>query len=115
MNIIVRIITGKIQDADNNSYDKVTIVYVVLAGLSVVVSILLAIGACKSVDLGHLQWSRKKRIAQGSLLNERKEIFTKENGDKNRRISRACFATLILLIIGSWCGYFWGVATGNND
>ncbi|QGI68539.1 hypothetical protein CEK27_012510 [Fusarium fujikuroi] len=97
MNIIVRIITGKIQDADNNSYDKVTIVYVVLAGLSVVVSILLAIGAWKSVDLGHLQWSRKKRIAQGSLLNERKEIFTKEN------------------VIGSWCGYFWGVATGNND
>ncbi|RKL32552.1 hypothetical protein BFJ72_g10495 [Fusarium proliferatum] len=115
MNIIVRIITGKIQDADNNSYDKVTIVYVVLAGLSVVVSILLAIGAWKSVDLGHLQWSRKKRIAQGSLLNERKEIFTKENGEKNRRVSLACFATLILLVIGSWCGYFWGVATGNND
>ncbi|KAF5702010.1 major facilitator superfamily domain-containing protein [Fusarium globosum] len=37
MNIIVRIITGKIQDADNNSYDKVTIVYVILAGLSVVI------------------------------------------------------------------------------
>ncbi|SCV39809.1 related to MFS transporter [Fusarium fujikuroi] len=115
MNIIVRIITGKIQDADNNSYDKVTIIYVVLAGLSVVVSILLAIGAWKSVDLGHLQWSRKKRIAQGSLLNERKEIFTKKNGEKNRRVSLACFATLILLVIGSWCGHFWGVATGNND
>ncbi|KAG5794059.1 hypothetical protein H9Q69_006889 [Fusarium xylarioides] len=115
MNIIVRIITGKIQDDDNNSYDNVTIVYVVLAGLSVVVSLLLAVGAWKSVDLGHLQWSRKKRIAHGSLLNERKEIFTKENGEKNRRVSLACSATLILLIIGSWCGYFWGVATGNND
>ncbi|EXA35060.1 hypothetical protein NW760_010723 [Fusarium oxysporum] len=115
MNIIVRIITGKIQDVDNNSYDKVTIVYVILAGLSVVVSLLLAVGAWKSVDLGHLQWSRKKRIAQGALLNERKDIFTKENGEKNRRVSLACFATLILLIIGSWCGYFWGVATGNND
>lgn len=55
MNIIVRIIIGKVQDADNNSYHKVTIVYVVLTGLSVVVSILLAIGAWKSVDLGHLQ------------------------------------------------------------
>ncbi|KAF5694803.1 ferric-chelate reductase [Fusarium denticulatum] len=109
------IITGKIQDADNKSYDDVTIVYVVLAGLSVVVSLLLTIGAWKFVDLGHLQWSRKKRIAQGSLLNKRKEIFTKENGEKNRRASLACFATLILLIIGSWCGYFWGVATGNND
>jgi asparagine N-glycosylation enzyme membrane subunit Stt3 len=115
MNIIVRIITGKIQDADNNSYDKVTIVYVILAGLSVLVSLLLALGGWKSVDLGHLQWSRKKRIAQGALLNERKDIFTKENGEKNRRVSLACFAILILLIIGSWCGYFWGVATGNND
>ncbi|KAF5989561.1 major facilitator superfamily domain-containing protein [Fusarium bulbicola] len=78
----------------------------VLDGLSVVVSLLLAVGAWKFVDLGHFQWSRKKRIAQGSLLNERKEIFTKENGEKSRRISLACFATLILLIIGSWCGYF---------
>jgi heme A synthase len=115
MNIIVRIITGKIQDADNNSYDKVTIVYVILAGLSVLVSLLLAVVAWKSVDLGHLQWSRKKRIAQGALLNERKLLFTSENGNKNRRLSFACFAALVILILGSWCGYFWGVATGNND
>ncbi|RFN44728.1 major facilitator superfamily transporter [Fusarium flagelliforme] len=115
MNIIVRIITGKIQDADNNSYDRVTIVYVILAGVSVLVSLLLAVVAWKSVDLGHLQWTRKKRIAQGALLNERKAVFTNENGEKNRRVSLACFAALILLILGSWCGYFWGVATGNND
>jgi asparagine N-glycosylation enzyme membrane subunit Stt3 len=93
----------------------VTIVYVILAGLSVLVSLLLAFGAWKSVDLGHLQWSRKKRIARGDLLNERKAIFTKENGEKNRRVSLACFAALTFLIMGSWCGYFWGVATGNND
>ncbi|KAJ4252729.1 hypothetical protein NW762_010635 [Fusarium torreyae] len=115
MNIIVRIITGKIQDTDNNSYDKVTIVYVILAGLSVLVSLLLAVVAWKSVDLGHLQWSRRKRIARGSLLNERKLLFTSENGNKNKRVSLACFAALVLLILGSWCGYFWGVATGNND
>lgn len=115
MNIIVRIITGKIQDADNNSYDKVTIVYVILAGLSVLVSLLLAVVASKSVDLGHLQWTRKKRIAQGALLNERKAIFANENGEWNKRVSMACFAALIALILGSWCGYFWGVATGNND
>ncbi|KAM5341205.1 hypothetical protein ACJ41O_015314 [Fusarium nematophilum] len=114
MNIIVRVITGKIQDADNNSYDKVTIVYVVLAGASVVVSLFLAVVAWKSVDLGHLQWTRKKRIARGDVLNERKDLFFGENGAWNRRVSMTCFGTLIFLILGSWCGYFWGVATGNN-
>ena len=41
MNIIVRVIIGKIQDMDNNSYDRVTIVYAILAGRSVAVSLLL--------------------------------------------------------------------------
>ena len=58
MNIIVRVVTGRIQDADNNSYDKVTIVYVILAGCSVVVSLGLTLISWKSVDLRHLQWSQ---------------------------------------------------------
>ncbi|KAI8271038.1 hypothetical protein K4K58_004039 [Colletotrichum sp. SAR11_239] len=115
MNIIVRIVTGAIQDADNNSYDKVTIVYVILAGISVVVSIGLFLLALKFTDLGHLQWSRKVRIARGEILNEQKRKFHEEDGHKNRVISMACFVALIALILGSWCGYFWGVATGNND
>ncbi|KAJ3549977.1 hypothetical protein NM208_g217 [Fusarium decemcellulare] len=115
MNIIVRVITGKIQDADNNSYDKVTIVYVILAGCSVVVSLILGVVAWRSVDLGHLQWTRKMRIARGHVLNSRKQRFCEENGMKNKRISLGCFVALIFLILGSWCGYFWGIATGNND
>ncbi|KAF4845308.1 Major facilitator superfamily domain-containing protein 1 [Colletotrichum siamense] len=88
MNIIVRIVTGAIQDADNNSYDKVTIVYVILAGISVVVSIGLFLLALKFTDLGHLQWSRKVRIARGEILNEQKRKFHEEDGHKNRVISR---------------------------
>lgn len=114
MNIIVRVITGVIQDNDNNSYDKVTIVYVILAGISVVVSFLLTILSWKSIDLGHLQWTRKLRIARGEVLNVRRARFYDENGKKNRLISMSCFGALIMLVLGSWCGYFWGVATGNN-
>lgn len=114
MNIIVRVITGRIQDADNNSYDRVTIVYVILAGCSVAVSLILGIVAWRSVDLGHLQWTRKMRIARGHILNSRKQRFYEENGGRNKKISLFCFASLILLILGSWCGYFWGIATGNN-
>ncbi|KAF7555544.1 hypothetical protein G7Z17_g2085 [Cylindrodendrum hubeiense] len=115
MNIIVRVITGRIQDADNNSYDKVTIVYTILAGCSVAVSLLLAVIAWRSVDLGHLQWTRKMRIARGAILNERKARFYEEKGGRNKTISMVCFASLIALTLGSWCAYFWGVATGNNE
>lgn len=115
MNIIVRVITGSIQDADNNSYDRVTVVYVVLAGCSVFVSLVLTIVAGRSVDLGHLQWTRKMRLARGNVLNDRREKFYKENGGRNRTLSMACFAALIALVLGSWCAYFWGVATGNNS
>lgn len=115
MNIIVRVITGKIQDADNNSYDRVTIVYVILAGLSVAVSLLLTVISWKTVDLRHLNWTRKKRIARGALLNERKDLFYGADNAKNMRTSLICFGALIALILGSWCGYFWGIATGNNE
>ncbi|KAE9975603.1 hypothetical protein EG328_003116 [Venturia inaequalis] len=43
MNIIVAIICGAIQDADNNSYNRVTRVYVTLAALSVAVTAALVI------------------------------------------------------------------------
>lgn len=115
MNIIVRVICGKIQDDDNNSYDRVTIVYVILAGCSVAVSLLLTVFSWKTVDLRHLNWSRKKRIARGSELNERKDLFYNANSAKNMRTSLICFGALVALVLGSWCGYFWGIATGNND
>lgn len=115
MNIIVRIITGHIQDQDNNSYDHVVIVYAILAGISVVFGLILAAVSWYSVDLGHLQWPRKKRIANGALLNARKERFFGVNGKRNSIISMSCFGALVLLIMGSWAAYFYGVATGNNN
>lgn len=115
MNIIVRVVTGRVQDADNNSYDKVTIVYVVLAGCSVVVSLLLCGFCWRTVDLGHLQWSRKRRIARGAELVERKDVFYGTEKERNRKTSLACFGALVVLVLGSWVAYFWGVATGNNQ
>ncbi|KAF3809673.1 hypothetical protein GCG54_00012962 [Colletotrichum gloeosporioides] len=115
MNIIVRIITGAIQDADNDSYEHVVIVYVILAAASVLVAIALIGLSWWSVDLGNLQWTRKQRIANGDLWNERKRAFHEENGARNKLISKVCFGGLVLLILGAWAAYFWGVATGNND
>ncbi|GJC89230.1 major facilitator superfamily domain-containing protein 1 [Colletotrichum liriopes] len=115
MNIIVRVVTGAIQDADNDSYDHVVIVYVVLAAASVLVSIMLIALSWWSIDLGNLQWTRKQRITNGELWNERKRAFYEDNGARNKIISKACFGALIMLILGSWSAYFWGVATGNNS
>ncbi|GJD03624.1 major facilitator superfamily transporter [Colletotrichum higginsianum] len=115
MNIIVRVVTGAIQDADNDSYDRVVIVYVVLAAASVLVSIMLVGLSWWSVDLGNLQWTRKQRIKNGELWNERKRAFYEDNGARNKLISKSCFGALIMLILGAWSAYFWGVATGNNS
>ncbi|KAF9872097.1 major facilitator superfamily transporter [Colletotrichum karsti] len=115
MNIIVRVVTGAIQDADNDSYDHVVVVYVILAAAAVAVSVMLIFLSWWSIDLGNLQWTRKQRIANGDLWNERKRSFHEENGARNKTISKACFGGLIVLILGSWSAYFWGVATGNNS
>lgn len=115
MNIIIRIITGIIQDRDNNSYDNVVIVYVVLAAGSVVVAAALVACGVFNPDIGHLQWTRKNRLIKGDLINERKEAFARgDQGRKNRRVSITLFTALLFLIAGAWAAYFWGVATGNN-
>ncbi|OAG06184.1 MFS general substrate transporter [Paraphaeosphaeria sporulosa] len=114
MNIIVRVITGVIQDRDNNSYDRVTIVYVVLAGVSVAVSLGLSVASWKFVDLRQLQWSRKLRIARGDVLHERRRRFEAGEG-KSRPISKACLVALVVFVLGGWSAYFWGVATGRNE
>ncbi|XTI88964.1 hypothetical protein V2W45_1521172 [Cenococcum geophilum] len=102
MNTIIRVITtGLIQDHDNDSYDNVTIEYMILAA-----------GSILSVDLRHLQWTRKKRITRGEFINEHKRAFYEENDARNKLISMACFASLVALVLGSWVVYFWGVATG---
>ncbi|KAH9873134.1 hypothetical protein J1614_005532 [Plenodomus biglobosus] len=116
MSIIVRIITGVIQDRDNDSYDNVVIVYVILAAGSVLVAAVLFASSFWTVDLKHLQWTRKQRIAKGALINERREQFgVGSEGEKNRKISISLFIVLLFLVLGAWAAYFWGVATGNND
>jgi len=114
MNIIVNLVTGRIQDADNDSYDRVVIVYVVLAGMSVVVSLALIALSLFSIDLKRLQWTRKQRLRNGQLINERKERFTVENGVQNRYLSVCCFGAFCTLVVGGWIAYIWGAATGNN-
>jgi hypothetical protein len=115
MTILVRIVTGVIQDRDGNSYDNVVKGYVFLAAGAVVVGAGLVAGSCWSVDLSILQWTKKQRLARGETINERREKFESgEEGVRNRRISMALFVCLLVLIVGGWVAYFWGVATGNN-
>ncbi|CAG9957218.1 unnamed protein product, partial [Clonostachys rosea f. rosea IK726] len=114
MNIIVRVITGRIQDADNNSTIEsrsCTPYWPAALWQSSLVLILLS---WRSIDLRQLQWGRKKRITRGDLINERKARFWGEKGETNKKISMLCFSLLCLLTLGGWVAYFWGVATGNN-
>ncbi|KAG9240261.1 hypothetical protein BJ878DRAFT_390729, partial [Calycina marina] len=62
-----------IQDADDNSYDPVVIIYMVLAAISVVASIGLIGLSIYSVDLRLLQWTTNQRARNGQLIDERKE------------------------------------------
>ncbi|KAK8085996.1 hypothetical protein PG994_000970 [Apiospora phragmitis] len=112
INIIVRILAGVIQDADHNSYNKVVILYLVLAGCSLFVSIMLALFAYFSVDLGALQWNRKQRNGRTERLLEMKRVFYEAKGARNRLISRTCFGLLICLLLGGWSAYIWGAVTG---
>jgi hypothetical protein len=134
MNIIIRILTGVLQDSSpaSDPYKKVTPVYVVLSVLSLSVSLTMltlfflskiSIGKMSSiyVDIGSLQWTRKQRLTKGDLMNDRKlvvgggEYGNCEQGRKMKRLSKVCFGMLMCLVLGGWVAYFWGVATRNND
>ncbi|GES62461.1 MFS transporter [Aspergillus terreus] len=116
MSIIVRIITGALQDADNDSYRRVVRVYLFLAVGSVVVSLAIFVGAQFSPNLAPLQWTRKQRIIRGgelfALLRE-KHLVTHER--RSWWISICCFSFLMLLTLGSWAAYIWGAVTGHNS
>lgn len=116
MTIIVRIVAGVIQDRDDDSYDGVVVIYVLLAAGSLVVSLVLLVVGFFQVNLGMLQWTRKKRIARGDFINKQKEKFhTGAQGERNRKVSTALFSGVIVLIVGSWVAYFWGIATGTGN
>ncbi|RLL97661.1 hypothetical protein CFD26_104672 [Aspergillus turcosus] len=115
MNIIIRIITGTLQDADNDSYRRVVRVYLFLAAASVVVGLAILVGALITDSLAPLQWTRKQRLALGpehiSMIRERHTVTCYA---RNKTISICCFTALLLLTVGGWVAYIWGAVTGNN-
>lgn len=115
MTLIVGLVAGVIQDRDGDNYDNVTILYVFLAAGSVVVGAFMVGLGCMNQMIGFLQWSRKKRIANGQLINTKKEEFETDNrAEWNRKLSIVNFAAVIVLILGSWAAYFWGIANGKS-
>ncbi|KAL4950981.1 hypothetical protein BDW69DRAFT_186829 [Aspergillus filifer] len=101
MNIIVRIITGVLQDADNDSYDRVVRVYLFLAAASIVVGAAILIGSWFNESLAPLQWTRKKRISIGPAhIAGIREKHLVVNAKRNRVISVLFFGALLALVIG---------------
>ncbi|KAJ1542246.1 hypothetical protein HK405_010089 [Cladochytrium tenue] len=116
MNILVRIVAGVVQDADDDRYDRVVAIYVFLAAGAALVGLVLLAAAHVSPLLGRLQWSRRRRIADGSAIVEMEAAFKEgASGRRNKQMSTAFFGCVLLLVFGSWIAYFWGVATGHND
>ncbi|GKZ20772.1 hypothetical protein AbraIFM66951_003074 [Aspergillus brasiliensis] len=115
MTIIIGIITGALQDADNDSYRRSVRVYLFLAICCAIVSILLLIGSMIGRDLAPLQWTRKRRLASGAeYIAKLREHHLVTHYQRSRTISICCFTGLVLLVIGSWAAYIWGAVTGNN-
>ncbi|KAJ5738438.1 hypothetical protein N7493_001593 [Penicillium malachiteum] len=116
MSIILRIITGALQDADDNSYRRVVQVYLFFACAASVVSGALLIGALMNQNLAPLQWSRKKRLSSGAEIiqaNRKRSLVT--DAHRTRLISIGCFGALLLVTVGGWVAYIWGAATGHNS
>jgi hypothetical protein len=115
MSIIIRIVTGALQDADNNSYHRVVQVYLVLAAGALVVGAAILIGSFMIDNLAVLQWTRHKRMTSGAAIIERiRERSLVIQRRRTRNISLVCFGALILLVLGSWVAYIWGAVTGNS-
>ncbi|PWY86073.1 MFS general substrate transporter [Aspergillus heteromorphus CBS 117.55] len=74
MTIIIGIITGALQDADDDSYRRAVRVFLFLAICCSIVSIVLLIGSIVGRDLAPLQWTRKKRLTSGpAFISELRE------------------------------------------
>lgn len=116
MSIIIRIITGALQDADDNSYRRVVQVYLVLGAGATVVGTAILIGAFFTDNLALLQWTRKKRLTSGAEIIERiRERSLVTDKHRTRTIAMVAFGALIILVLGSWVAYIWGAVTGHNS
>lgn len=116
MSIIIRIITGALQDADDNSYRRVIQVYLVLGAGATVVGVSILVGTFLTDNLALLQWTRKKRMTSGAEIIERiRERSLVTDWRRTRTISMVSFGALIVLVLGSWVAYIWGAVTGHNS
>lgn len=116
MSIILRIITGALQDADDDSYDRVVQVYLFMAAGSLVVGSALLIGSTVSKYLAPLQWTRKKRLTSGAeIIQANKERALVTHAQRTRAISIGCFGALLFVTVGGWVAYIWGAVTGHNS
>ncbi|KAJ5396805.1 hypothetical protein N7509_004918 [Penicillium cosmopolitanum] len=116
MGIIVRIITGALQDADDNSYRRVIQVYLFLVAASLVVGSAILIGSYTSEYLAPLQWTRKKRLSSGAeIIAANKERSLVTHAQRTRYISVGCFSAMLVLTVGGWVAYIWGAVTGHNS
>lgn len=116
MNIIVRIITGALQDADDDSYHRVVRVYLFLAAASVAIGLAILLGSLTTDSLAPLQWTRKQRLTIGpEHISKIREQHFVTSYARNKVISICCFAALMLLTVGGWVAYIWGAVTGNNS
>ncbi|CZT08545.1 related to MFS transporter [Rhynchosporium graminicola] len=96
-NIIIRVMTGVLQDSSpkSNPYKKVTPVYLFLAICSFVVAVVLFGVYLVSkrgsggvyIDVARLQWTRKQRTANGErMVERRKEVGFDSLEEKNARV-----------------------------
>ncbi|KAG4277706.1 hypothetical protein FPRO04_06949 [Fusarium proliferatum] len=115
MEVMVNLIAGVLQDRDDNKYYRVTILYVVLAASCVLVAcVMLGLGFATD-NMGKLQWSRKKRVKNGHVINaKRQESESGSHAEKQRVLNIINFSVVLFLILGAWVSYLWGLVTKQN-
>ncbi|KAJ0417347.1 major facilitator superfamily domain-containing protein [Aspergillus carlsbadensis] len=115
MNIIIRILTGALQDADNNSYARAIKVYLFQGATGLAIGLGILIGSFFAAELDLLQWTRWKRLSQGpEILQALKERNLVLNPRRTRRIAITGFVCIMALTLGGWVAYIWGAVTGHN-
>ncbi|KAL3476285.1 major facilitator superfamily domain-containing protein [Aspergillus californicus] len=115
-NIIIRIITGALQDADDNSYRRAVQVYLFQSAVGLAIGLAILLGSFVVAELGLLQWTRKKRLTAGLEILEalrEKNLVTREK--RTRGIALAGGGFIVVLTLGGWAAYIWGAVTGHNS
>lgn len=108
--------TGKIQDADNNSYHRVVSGYLALSTIFLAVTFGIFGAALLNPNMVQLQWTRKERMAKGpEHIARMREYHLEKHHRRTGLIAIFCFGLIILMLVASWGIYVWGAVTGNNQ